>query len=114
MAKLTEMNMPKLLKTAFVMACIIALVPTTTLADTVKTQDCVGDDTESCSESSPRQPDRSPGLAGPEQVENRLHIDSNMVTPMFPSTFARGYFDWKDRIKEEHGVGSLELVVLPS
>ena len=44
-------------------------------------------------------------LAGPEQVENRLHIDSNQVTPMFPSSFARGYFDWKDRIKENNGVG---------
>ena len=44
-------------------------------------------------------------LAGPEQVENRLHIDSNMVTPLFLSNFARGYFDWKDRINEENGVG---------
>ena len=44
-------------------------------------------------------------LAGPEQVENRLHIDSNLVTPLFPSNFARGYFDWKDRIDEENGVG---------
>jgi porin len=44
-------------------------------------------------------------LGGSEQVENRLDIDSNMVTPMFPSDFARGYFDWKDRIKKENGVG---------
>ena len=44
-------------------------------------------------------------LAGPDQVENRLHIDSNQVTPLLPSNFARGYFDWKDRIREEHGVG---------
>ena len=44
-------------------------------------------------------------LAGPEQVENRLDIDSNQVAPMFPSNFARSYFDWKDRIKKEHGVG---------
>jgi porin len=44
-------------------------------------------------------------LGGPDQVENRLDIDSNMVTPMFPSDFARGYFDWKDRIKKENGVG---------
>jgi hypothetical protein len=44
-------------------------------------------------------------LGGPEQVENRLYIDSNQVTPMFPSNFARGYFDWKDRIKEENGIG---------
>jgi porin len=44
-------------------------------------------------------------LAGPEQVENRLHIDSDRVAPMFPSSFARGYFDWKDRIEKENGVG---------
>jgi porin len=44
-------------------------------------------------------------LGGPDQVENRLHIDSNQVTPMFPSNFAQGYFNWKDRIKEESGVG---------
>jgi len=44
-------------------------------------------------------------LGGPDQVENRLDIDSNQVTPMFPSDFARGYFDWKDRIKENNGVG---------
>ena len=44
-------------------------------------------------------------LGGPDQVENRLDIDSNQVTPMFPSVFARGYFDWKDRIKENNGVG---------
>jgi len=44
-------------------------------------------------------------LGGPDQVENRLDIDSNQVTPMFPSNFARGYFDWKERIKKENGVG---------
>jgi porin len=44
-------------------------------------------------------------MAGPEQVENRLHIDSNAVTAMFPSNFARGYFDWKDHIKKKNGVG---------
>ena len=43
-------------------------------------------------------------LGGPDQVENRLDIDSNQITPMFPSDFARGYFDWKDRIKKENGV----------
>jgi len=43
------------------------------------------------------------GLAGPEQVENRLHVDSNQVTPLFPSDFARGYFEWKDRQAEENG-----------
>ena len=43
-------------------------------------------------------------LGGPEQVENRLDIDSNRVTPMFPDNFASGYFDWKERTKNEHGV----------
>ena len=42
---------------------------------------------------------------GPEQVENRLDIDSNRVTPMFPKDFARGYFDWKDSVKKNKGVG---------
>jgi porin len=44
-------------------------------------------------------------LGGPDQVENRLDIDSNQVTPVFPSDFAHGYFDWKKRIKKENGVG---------
>ena len=43
-------------------------------------------------------------LAGPEQVESRLHIDSSEVAPMFSSDFARGYFDWKERINENSGV----------
>ena len=43
-------------------------------------------------------------LGSTDQVENRLHIDSNQVTPMFPSNFARGYFDWKHRIREEKGI----------
>jgi hypothetical protein len=38
-------------------------------------------------------------LGGPDQVENRLHIDSSQVTPMFPSNFAQGYYNWKNRIK---------------
>jgi porin len=44
-------------------------------------------------------------LAGSEQVENRLDIDSNQVMPMFPSSFASSYFDWKGRIKKDNGVG---------
>ena len=42
-------------------------------------------------------------LAGPEQVENRLHIDSNQIVPLFPSNFARGYFDWKERQANDNG-----------
>jgi len=34
-----------------------------------------------------------------------MHIDSNQVSPMFPSDFASGYFGWKDRIREHNGVG---------
>ena len=59
----------------------------------------------SCQETEDVSSGRVAPLAGPEQVENRLHFDSNQVTPMFPSSFARGYFDWKDRIKENNGVG---------
>ena len=43
-------------------------------------------------------------LASPDQVENRLHIDSKQVTPLFPSSFARSYFDWKDSVNEKHDV----------
>ena len=49
------------------------------------------------------QPPRTATLAGPEQVENRLHIDSNAVSPVLPSNFARGYFDWKARQQETNG-----------
>jgi porin len=69
-----------------------------------------GDDTECdlessrCEDNKGTEVVRSGSLAGPEQVENRLHIDSNQVTPMFPSSFARGYFDWKDRTREDHGL----------
>ena len=63
--------------------------------DTTESNDCVSTDDSS----------RPALMAGPEQVENRLHIDSNAVSPMFPSSFARGYFDWKDRIKEDNGGG---------
>ena len=49
-------------------------------------------------------PENTLSLAGPEQVENRLHTDSSLVTPMFPSSFAKGYFDWKERINKDHGV----------
>jgi porin len=63
--------------------------------------DCEG---ESQEESQEQCEPTSRNLGGPDQVENRLHIDSNQVEPMFPSSFARGYFDWKDRISDEHGV----------
>ena len=70
--------------------------------------DCQEEDGQAQCETSrnePTAPVLTSALAGPEQVENRLDIDSNQVTPMFPSNFARSYFDWKGRIKKEHGVG---------
>ena len=68
--------------------------------------ECQKKDQELCeSEEDSIEPVITRKLGGPEQVENRLYIDSNQVTPMFPSNFARGYFDWKDRIKEENGIG---------
>jgi len=64
--------------------------------------DCKTEESEEClAEQGRGQP---LPMAGPEQVENRLYIDSNQVTPVFPSRFARGYFDWKDRIEENNGV----------
>ena len=92
--------MTKPLKTTLALTFLFALSPAITLSNPSDQSKCSGEDAHSCSEQS-----RPIGLAGPEQVENRLHIDSNAVTPMFPSSFARGYFDWKDRIKEENGVG---------
>jgi porin len=92
--------MTKRLKATLALTFLIALSPAITLSNPSDQADCTGEDADSCS-----QQGHPHGLAGPEQVENRLHIDSNMVTPMFPSSFARGYFDWKDRIKEENGVG---------
>jgi porin len=62
-------------------------------------------DTDCEAQNTMMEPVTTRTLGGPDQVENRLDIDSNQVTPMFPSDFARGYFVWKDRIKKENGVG---------
>jgi porin len=69
--------------------------------------DCQEDDGQAQCETSRNEstdPASTGILAGPEQVENRLYIDSSQVTPMFPSSFAKGYFNWKSRIKKDHGV----------
>jgi porin len=69
--------------------------------------DCQEDDGQAQCETSRNEstdPASTGILASPEQVENRLQIDSNQVTPMFPSSFAKGYFNWKSRIKKDHGV----------
>ena len=83
----------------------LALVYSTTVEITqaAEERECVPDSSGNCP--ALVEIDKPLPLAGPEQVENRLHIDSNAVTPMFPSSFARGYFDWKDRIEKDHGVG---------
>jgi len=67
--------------------------------------ECQAENPESCkSGETAVASKRADSLGGPEQVENRLYIDSNRVTPLFPSEFARGYFDWKDGIRDKHGV----------
>ena len=66
--------------------------------------DCDEDKKTLCVQASGTEHQRVASLAGPEQVNNRLDIDSNRVTPMFPATFGKGYFDWKARIKKDHGV----------
>ena len=43
-------------------------------------------------------------LAGPEQVENRLHIDSNAVSGLISSDWMQGYNNWKGRLKDRSGL----------
>ena len=43
-------------------------------------------------------------LAGPEQVENRLHIDSNAVSGLVSSDWMQGYNIWKGRLKDRSGL----------
>ena len=67
-------------------------------------EDCEIDSAECVESNVQDQPGRMQSLAGPEQVENRLDVDSNQVTSMLPGEFGRGYFNWKDRIRKEHGL----------
>ena len=85
---------------------LLIFMLSTIAAQAEETSDCQENDPKPC-ESGEVAIDSAitPNLGGPEQVENRLNIDSNQVTPMFPSNFVPGYFDWKDRIREENGVG---------
>jgi porin len=99
------MMMSKHLRSSLALICIISLAPMKMWADNSSQANCTDKELESCTEQSSSGHGHLQDLAGPEQVENRLHIDSNAVTPMFPSSFARDYFDWKDRVKEENGVG---------
>jgi porin len=84
---------------AFALFCMPLLAEGTADCGDAGDERCISPDQEANEAGKPLP------LAGPEQVENRLHIDSNQVTPLFPSRFAPGYFDWKDRVKAENGVG---------
>jgi len=84
-----------------ILAVLLSMTSSHSFAD--DDPDCKTKESEAClAEQDSSQP---LPLAGPEQVENRLHIDANRVSPLFPSDFGRGYFDWKERVKEENGVG---------
>jgi len=84
----------------------LAFLLTMGILHAAETPDCEEEQTEDCeAHSASIEPVNTRTLGGPDQVENRLDIDSNQVTPMFSSDFARGYFDWKARIKENNGVG---------
>jgi hypothetical protein len=85
-------TIPKKLSIALLISLLALLPPHPAQAS--EDAKCLEDQSDQCeSADSIGEPMK---LAGPEQVENRLHIDSNMVTPLFPSNFARGYFDWKE------------------
>jgi porin len=81
---------------------LLALLPSVLLA--VDDTDCVEDSAGQCEQEIITERPGVETLAGPEQVENRLDIDSNQVTPIFPDSLASGYFNWKARIKKDHGV----------
>ena len=85
------------------LAFVLLVLPFSSSADDEINCD---EETSDCPETTTHdQSDRMLSLASPEQVENRLDIDSNQVTPLFSSHFGRGYFDWKDRIRNDNGVG---------
>ena len=94
---------------AYVLSGLMVFVLASIAVQADDTVDCLEESHQAQCESSRNDASDSVAnparLAGPEQVENRLHIDSNQVTPMFPGSFAKGYFDWKERIKKEHGIG---------
>ena len=90
----------KTLSTPILMTIMLTAAPVgLSIADTTKCETTELENCESTKDAVIPLP-----LASPEQVENRLHIDSNQVTPLFPGNFARSYFDWKDRVKDKHGV----------
>ena len=81
---------------------LLVLLPAVLLA--ADGADCIEDETSQCEQEVNFDQPVLETLAGPEQVENRLNIDSNQVTPLVSRDFAKGYFDWKARIKKDHGV----------
>ena len=84
-------------------------------------EDCESESSSACDPATGQEQVESRLPVSPEQVSNRLHIDSNQTTPMFPSSFARRYFDWKERIKDssnvdfggDYSVGYLEATHSP-
>ena len=85
-------------------ALLPALLILSTSSQAGDEADCDEGTTTQCEQATSSDARPMATLGGPEQVENRLYIDFNQVTPMFPSDFARGYFDWKARVKKDHGV----------
>jgi len=85
-------------------ACLLCLALAVSPAWAEEVPDCEDGQTEPCKTSTEPENWPAANLAGPEQVENRLYIDSNQVTPLFPSDFARGYFNWKEQVKKDKGV----------
>ena len=85
-------------------ACLLAFGLEAAAVEAEEAPECGDERPEACEEGT-ADSDRpaAASLAGPEQVENRLHID-NQVEPLFPAEFARGYFVWKDRIRGDHAV----------
>ena len=75
---------------------ILLLAVTWTSATAIAEEGCDGD--EHCNGGETGARPHLAELAGPEQVENRLHIDSNQVGPLVPGRFARGYFEWKEAL----------------
>ncbi len=48
--------------------------------------------------------DKPHALAGPEQVENRLHIDSNAAKALIDSEWSSGYRAWKSELRKNTGL----------
>jgi porin len=65
---------------------------------------CAGTEAQQCDENKASNLVMPALHGGPEQVENRLHIDANITTPIFGEGFAKDYFAWKARLKKNYGL----------